>query len=144
MYFLFAFKFFIFLKYCIVDYLKKKNCVKKILVWRVTFSFSVQAKLRVAYIVNITILKTSNPGRVTFFVKQLSHFHVTMPLSLEANIDITVEKSHCIIIVHESSWWHCMYAWLLALIKIIHCLSTSSNKVISSVPWYWFILVRST
>lgn len=77
-----------------------------------TFSFPVQAKLRVAYVVNITIPKTSNPGRVTFFVKPLPRFHVAVLLSLEANIDITVEKSHCIIIVHECRLDDtvCMYA----------------------------------
>jgi len=106
-----------------------------------TFSFPVRAKLRIVYVVNITISKISNPGRVTFLVKSLPRFYATIPLSLEVNIDITVEKSHCVIIVHESSRRHCMYAWLLALIKIIHCLSTSSNKVISSVPRYWFILM---
>jgi len=132
MYF-FVIVYFTSLKYCRFQR-RKYSCGR----WHLG-GFLVQAKLRAAYVVNIAILKISNPGRVTSFIKPtLSSFYVIFEVQRYRDI----EKCHYIIYMitsHPDD--RRMYAWILALIKIIHCLSTSSNKVISSVPWYRFTLL---
>lgn len=127
---------------------------KKILVWQMTFGeFSGTSEITSSlYNVNITILKISNSGRVTSFIKPSSPFVKEYQVFGDSEIypyigihrkNVTMfTHNYRLHMIHESFWRRCMYAWLLALIKIIHCLSTSSNKVISSVPWYRFTLLH--